>query len=383
MNEKRKIDSEKNDEFDIQKLVSRFIDHWKLFVFSFLCFITLGILFIFLVTPSYQISSQILVEDDQNSSSPLSFMGNSGSSQMLGGLLGIKSNVYNELGILETRDLVDKVVRKMNLNVTYYEKGAVTSTEQYLTAPFKLTFLPARDTVPDYTLELSFQKQGTNNQFLIEASDIDLSKKQVKFGDSIATAYGILILTPTGFPVAEKDYAVTVVSADEAAENVIENLTSEIKDDNATIISLTLNSTVPKKGEDIMQNLINAYIDRNLNEKNRISDSTLAFIRGRVDIVARELSNIEGNIQGFKEKNKIANIEEQSKALVTNASDYYNKLNEVDVQLNIVKTMLEGVQQDTKRPVPTLVNADPNFVALVQKYNSLNYTKRQAFTFHN
>ena len=67
MNEKRKIDSEKNEEFDIQKLVSRFIDHWKLFVFSFLCFIVLGILFIFFVTPSYQISSQILVEDDQNS----------------------------------------------------------------------------------------------------------------------------------------------------------------------------------------------------------------------------------------------------------------------------------------------------------------------------
>ena len=95
MNEQRKIDSEKNEEFDIQKLVSRLIDHWKLFIFSFLIFIILGVLFIFLVTPSYQISSQILVEDDQNSNSALSFMGNSSSSQMLGSLLGIKSNVYN------------------------------------------------------------------------------------------------------------------------------------------------------------------------------------------------------------------------------------------------------------------------------------------------
>ena len=181
----------------------------------------------------------------------------------------------------------------------------------------------------------------------------------------------VVILSPTEFPVTKKDYAVTYTSVDEAVENIIENLTTEIKDDNATIIILTLNSTVPKKGEDIMQNLIRAYIDRNLNEKNRISDSTLAFIKGRVDIVAKDLSAIEGSIQGFKEKNKIANIEEQSKALVTNASDYYNKLNEVDVQLSIVKTMLEGVQQDTKRPVPTLINADPNFVALVQKYNSL------------
>ena len=33
--------------------------------------------------------------------------------------------------------------------------------------------------------------------------------------------------------------------------------------------------------------------------------------------------------------------------------------------------MLDGVKEDTKRPVPTLANSDPNFVALVQKYNSL------------
>ena len=294
MAENRKIESDKNEEFDIQKLISRFIDHWKLFILSFLCFILLGVLFIFFVTPSYRISSQILVEDDQNSSSPLSFMGSSSSSQMLGSLLGIKSNVYNELGILETRDLVDKVVKEMNLNITYYEQGPLTSAELYLIAPFKLDFLPSRDTVPDYTLNVTFP-QAKGGNFIVEADDIKLTKKEAKFGDSIRTEYGTLVLSPTTFPVSEENYSVDVISADEAVEDIIQNLTTEIKDDNATIIALTLNSTVPKKGEDIMQNLIKAYIDRNLNEKNRISDSTLAFIKGRVDIVARELSSIRSS----------------------------------------------------------------------------------------
>ena len=45
------------------------------------------------------------------------------------------------------------------------KKEQLTSTEQYLTAPFKLNFFPTRDTVPDYTINVSFPQSKKRQSF--------------------------------------------------------------------------------------------------------------------------------------------------------------------------------------------------------------------------
>jgi len=371
MSDIKKRIAEDDDDFDVKKLISRFLDHWKFFVISLVTFIIAAIFFIRYSTPRYKVHAQVLVEDDQNNTSPFSFIGGS-QMQDLSSLFGIKSNVYNELGILETRDLLDKVVRDMNLNTTYYRKGRIRSVELYDKTPFKVDFLSVNDSIDASSIDVSFPKNGEDNKFLISSSDVDLDKTVAAFGDSIHTSIGTIVLSKTGQPFEDDtDYSFTLESVDETVDNLSKDLSSEITDDQTSIVSLTLNTAIPQKGEDMLQRLISAYIERNLNEKNKISDSTLAFINGRIDIVSKDLYAIEASIQGFKQKNKIADIDEQAKALIGNASDYYNKLNDVDVQLNIVNTMLNGVKEDTKKPVPTLVNSDPTFIALVEKYNGL------------
>src|SRR6478752_5980615 len=121
---------EPEDSYNLQKLISRILDHWKLFTISVLLCVILSVLYFWYATPLYEVHAQILIQDDQNSNSSFSFIGGS-QMQQLGGLFGIKSNVNNELGILETRDLVEKVAKDMNLDVTYYNKGLIKSEELY------------------------------------------------------------------------------------------------------------------------------------------------------------------------------------------------------------------------------------------------------------
>lgn len=99
MSDVKKRIVEDDDDFDVKKLISRFLDHWKLFVISLVACIAAAILFIRYSTPKYKVHAQVLVEDDQNNTSPFSFIGGS-QMQDLSSLFGIKSNVYNELGIL-------------------------------------------------------------------------------------------------------------------------------------------------------------------------------------------------------------------------------------------------------------------------------------------
>src|SRR5262249_48325131 len=151
----------------------------------------------------------------------------------------------------------------------------------------------------------------------------------------------------------------TLNSTNAVVATIIENLTSAISNDETSVIELSYNSSVPKKAEDFLTRLLSDYIRRNLNEKNQISDSTLSFIDSRIDIVSGELNEIEGTIQGFKQENKITDLSQQSTMILQNSKDYYNKLNEVEVQLNIIKSTLSYLQDEktNSRPVPsTLYN---------------------------
>ncbi len=167
----------------------------------------------------------------------------------------------------------------------------------------------------------------THNSFTLTSSNIDINNSKAKFGDTIITSLGRFVFSKTGLPFQGESYAVSLNSVDATVASMSPNFAVSITDDESNIISLTLDTHHTRiKGEDVLQKLIDVYIQRNLNEKNKISDIKLAFIKDRVAIVSADLNNVEFQHSGLYAKNKLADIEEQSKALVSNASEYYNKL---------------------------------------------------------
>lgn len=370
----RQKSAKQEDEFDLKKILSRFLQFWKLYILSVVIFVFLGFMYIRYSTPLYQVNAQVLVQDGQNSNSS-SFL-NSDMLSDFGGMFNVQNNVYNELAILQTKDLLEKVVKEMNLNVSYYNKGDIRDVEQYHKSPFHAYYIPNGDTIPLVTLQLAFPNAGKDNKFTLIANDTSFT---AAFNDTLTVAQGKLTISPTGLPFQNTDYLLILNSVDAVIAGIRENLTIELTNKDNTVISLTYNTNIPRKGEDLLKNLVDAYINRNLSEKNQMSDSTIKFINSRIAIVSKELGGIEGDIQQFKQKNKIADLTEQSKELINNSSSYYTKLNETEVQLDVVKTMLGYLKDDPSgaRPVPYLLTTDPSFLALAQQYNSLLVEKTQ------
>ncbi|CAN5543641.1 tyrosine-protein kinase [soil metagenome] len=362
------------DEFDFKKILSRFLQHWKIYILSVIIFVFLGLMYIRYSTPLYQVNAQVLVQDGQSSGSS-SFL-NSSMISDFGGMFDVQNNVYNELAILQTKDLLEKVVKEMNLNISYYNKGDIRDVEQYHKSPFSAYYTPSGDTMPYVTFQLTFPNSGKDNKFNLTANDTSFT---AKFNDTLAIAQGKVAISTSGLPFQNTSYLLTLNSIDATIANIKENLTIELTNKDNTVISLTYNTNIPKKGQDLLKNLVDAYINRNLSEKNQMSDSTIKFINSRIAIVSKELGGIEGDIQQFKQKNKIADLTEQSKELINNSSSYYTKLNETEVQLDVVKTMLGYLKEDPNgsRPVPYLLTTDPSFLALAQQYNSMLVQKTQ------
>ena len=71
------------------------------------------------------------------------------------GMFDVQNNVYNELAILQTKDLLEKVINEMKLNITYYNKGDIRDNEQYHKSPFYADYKPLGDTIPYVNFQLT------------------------------------------------------------------------------------------------------------------------------------------------------------------------------------------------------------------------------------
>jgi len=147
----------KEEEFDIKKLLHKFMIKWKWYVLSLVIFVILAILFIKLSTPMFAVHSQVLIEDnDEKGSTPSSTFIQSSLMQDFSGLFDVQSNVYNQMAILKTIDLLEETVNELHLNVAYYQKSGILSTELFRQSPFRVNFYP-KDSILLTEFEIRFK----------------------------------------------------------------------------------------------------------------------------------------------------------------------------------------------------------------------------------
>ena len=119
---------------NIREEIEKYVYHWKWFVLS--AFLALSIVFIYLrYTPNqYEAAATILIEDVENSElSAFKDLGLVGSSQ---------ASLENEIELLKSRNLIQRVAKELQLNVSYYNQGRVIEAEFFHNrSPFNINFL--------------------------------------------------------------------------------------------------------------------------------------------------------------------------------------------------------------------------------------------------
>ena len=357
----------KDEGLDISKLLPKIIRKWPLILLSVIVCLGIAYLYLRYTTPMYRISARVLVNDEKKGGNVLGAAADALGD--LGGLLGTKSTVDNEAEILQTRYLMEQVVKDMHLNIAYFKKGRVNDIEIYK-SPFTVQFVAAEDTIKATGFELALLK---NNKLSLKSGVLDTV---VDFNGKVTfPKVGTFIITKTPGQLFAEDerYKFSIVSIDEKVAGLMNDLNVSVGNKLITVIDLSINHPIPKKGEDILTELINKYVQGNIDDKNEVADSTIKFIRNRLAFISSELGDLEGNIQGFKQKNNLADMTEQSKLLVQNTSSFMNELSKVETQLSILSSLQEYLKDESgNRVLPSsILPGDMVFTALIDKYNAL------------
>lgn len=369
------VPREQSSGLNIKLIFYKLLNNWYWFALSFGLFLLLAFGYLKYSVPTYKVTGKLLVNDSKSGST-------AAATDMLSslGLFSTQSNASNEVQILKSKTLLYSVIKNMQLNVTYFGEGNIKKVDAYKNAPFQVELISIADNL----------KPGQVVEFRVGMKDDKLTltspEKTItaRWGDTVTTPYTSFVIDKTFQPFKDNvSYGMDIISYKDAYASLAPLFSIAVTNEDVTTIDLSVTSSVPAKGEDMLNKLIDVYIKSNVDENNRIADSTIVFIDTRLVLVQKELNDVEGQIESFKAANNLADMSEQSRLLVNTDVDLQKQISENEVQLQVTH-MIQGYLQDeknNKRVMPTTVTMqDPAFVSTLDKYNSLQLQREGSLT---
>lgn len=348
--------------------VDRYRRNWFWFVACGLLGLAVAYLQLRYSTPVYKIQAKVLVNGAKTGPSPTADQGSFGGS--FGTLLGGPSSVDNEAEIIKTRYLMEKVVSDLNEQVTIFQPGTVRDIETY-PKPFDVVLLSPKDAVRSgvFTVDIKTEKGGAIAQE-------DGFSMAFEFGKAIELPHiGKVTINNTALTPEHinQTFKIKITALDSRVSNFIGRLGVSIKNNLVSVIDLSFDYPLRKKGEEILNKVIEVYMENDLIHKNTIADSTIAFVDNRLAIVGKELNDIEQQIQQFRQHENLADMSAQAQLLLENSSVYVNQLAQVQTQLNILADVEAYLNdENSQRVLPNaVVTDDVVFNDLITRYNEV------------
>ncbi|MCP9199587.1 polysaccharide biosynthesis tyrosine autokinase [Gramella sp. GC03-9] len=320
--------------FNLRKELQKYLKYWYWFVIGVILSVIGGVTYVRYSTPVYSASASIIINEESGSGS---------SSEMLdvGLAAGLKTNnLEKEIAILKSRRLMKRVVKALDLNISYYIEGQVRDVELYKDLPFDLKILKFNENEEQGTGGGSFEISYSKGKLSI----IDLSNlKEVRASpDSpIDLGFTSVVIHPENGVENFSPIIVNFTDLEKAADRYRTRLQVFKAENNSNVINLVLEDPVVEKAKDVIDQVIFEFNRDAIEDKNLLVGNSANFINDRLDIINDELEYIESGKEEFKESNRLTDIQSESQMFVQTASEYNQKRQEVGTQLELVNAMLD------------------------------------------
>ena len=310
------------------------LDKWKWFVLSLAICMTLMTFHILRTVPIYTQSAQILLKQEGRRSSE--------SSQVLKemGITQGTSNINNELYTLRSPAICLEVVKALKLDINYYAPDHFYNKALYgTTLPVTVTLPEIGDNQPagfTITLKNDGQYEITGMRFAGKSYD---EKVTGTLGKTIKTPMGPLRVEPTAsYNTAKaKKIIVSRQTLASATGTCVGRLSTKQPNEDATIVQLNYRDVIPQRGKDILNAVIASYNANWVKDKNQVAVATSAFINERLDVIEKELGNVDEDISNYKAANLINDPHAVASQSMSQASTAERSLLDLNNQLYMAK----------------------------------------------
>lgn len=356
-------------ETSIREQIDTYLRHWPWFVACVLIALIAAFVHLRYTPSTFSATATIMIKNE--SKSELAAFEDMGLVEMMN-----MSDFANEMVVLGSRSLSERVVDELNLNVTYIKEGNIRDAEIFNNKLFQVKVVSAGEGSPSgsfYVLPLSSLQYSLKNR---DKEDIGI----YNFGELIDLGWSTILVTPNVelLKRAEREdnfveLRVSIRSREAVAANIRSSIQVGPLNTQSSVIQLTIVSNLPEKARAILDELIRQYNADSMNDKNLIARNTANFIQGRLQIITDELDSVELGKVEFKESNRITSIEAESAIFLGNANEAHQKQLEAETQIALINTMMDYLKNssDTDLLPANLGGGDQGFGPVVSQYNTL------------
>lgn len=346
--------------------LGRYLHYWYLFVLGAGLALVGALLYLRYTTPLYSISASVLIKDKRDQSGmPRAERFDYTNDE------NVAKNLDNEIILLKSVSLMQRVLTELSLNTTYYVRGKVREQEVLATElPFQLVAAQLDSTASNKVFTITPEAGG---KVLLE--EAGQAPATYSLNQQVRRPYGVFTLVGSATTAAYNGpVTVRFKSAREVALDYVRRLNVSAVNKQGSILSLTLTDAVPEKGKMILNRLVEVYNKETVEDKNAVAANTIAFIDDRLQYLGTELSDVEKGVESFKQRNQVADMNSQVNQSLQDASQYSKQAAEYDIQL----AALESVGRYLTTPanldqlIPSALSvSNPTLSDAITKFNEL------------
>lgn len=370
---------QKTKEKNINSIIGDYLKYRYLFLAGFI--LCVGIAFLYLrykTVPAYEISSTLLINDKDNGSGAKQ-------SESFSDLGLVKStrSINDEIGILKSYTLMEEVVKNLSLQVSYFIEGRVNDLEVYSkNIPVNVLLNNSKPVIYGLSVKLIVKN---NNQFDLEYEDQDgnLHKSTHKFGQEIQQPYGTFtVVANSEIPFPEKTQTISFkfLKINDLAEQYADKLTIVPVNENGKLLNIIIVDHIKDRGKNILDELMKVYGDESVKYNNKLAEAMITMIDTRLSLLTGELTNVEKNVEEYKQDENLTDVSSNAQLYVQQANDYNRQLAEVRTSMAVLNSLEEYLNQDDNDiPLaPSSLNIqDATLVSLISTFNEMQLRKRR------
>ena len=342
------------DEVHLTDYLNVILRRRRIFLILFLAIFIGVTLYTFLMKPIYGANSTLYVKDDKGSK---------------GGILGElamlnSSNPLDaEIEILKSRTNAEEVVKRLSLHWDSSKKSSGLIC--------KISEFSSTAAEPDYTIELTGPES-----FSVKPAD-GSEVVQGKVGQLVQTpTLTLLLLDLKGVP--GDSFRLQQLNFNATVDGLRKTIKVSEVGKKTNIINVSYTDTDPILARDIVNTLVQVYLDQSLSSKTEEASRTVTFIEDQLKGTRHELELSEKNLQSYKSSTGVIKLDTEAEELIKKLSDIEKERAAVLLQRKQVEFALAALQEAARKGqiyAPVGFRDDPQISAMANRLTDLEVEK--------
>ena len=350
---------QEEETLDLKVIIIKILSYWYLFVIGVIVALAVGFVYNRYTPNVYQTTASVFVKEDK--------MGIDPTSMMTGLTFKSSINIDNEIGILQSFGLRERTIKELDFfNVSYYVKGRLATRELYKSTPFNVELDYDTLQVVGNSYQIEFidnesyrlkSKEGgysvysyktDSNAGLIEMPDYE---GVYRFGEWVNNGYNKfrIILNSNYNPDPEEEFVPKysfVVKSRLSLIAEMSRLSIAQSTKNSSILNLSIQGYNANKITDYLNQLLYEYMERNLEQKNLVSENTVIFIDEQLIGIQDSLHKAETDLQVFQEGNDFMDLRAQSSEMFNRLKEIEKRRSELELSIKYYSNLQEYINRN-------------------------------------